>query len=106
MRALTAYESGLCKCGFHSTLTNDRDNFFTFEDRRCPVCAASDRYARMQDASDEKAKKAAGENPPPGSPQPGDGRLTFLRRMSDAEVAQARAKRSLPTSEGGQRGNS
>lgn len=104
MRALSAYEAGICKCGFHSSLTEDKSNFFTFQEHRCPVCAASDRKGRMQDAADEQSKKAAGENPPPGTPQPGDGRTTYLRRMSPDEVAPARARRLPPT--GGPRGDS
>lgn len=95
MRGLVAFEAGVCKCGFHSSLTSDKSNYFTFEDRRCPVCAAADRQGRIQNAADDAAKKAAGENPPPGSPLPGDGRLTYIRRMSEAEVAERRARRGV-----------
>lgn len=93
MRALDAYEAGICRCGFHSSLTANRDNFFTFEDRRCAVCARSEVYARIQDHDDEKAMKAFGDDPAPGQPRPTDGRSTFLRRMSPDEVMQIRERR-------------
>ena len=92
-RALVAYEAGICRCGFHSSITADRSNFFTFEDRRCSVCAQAEKYGRIQDSSDEAAVKAMGETPPPGIPRPTDGRQTFLRRMSPTEVAEARERR-------------
>ena len=36
--ALATYEAGLCECGWHKDLTDDRSNHFTFDDRTCPVC--------------------------------------------------------------------
>lgn len=97
MRAFAIYERGLCDCGFHMSLTEDRSNYFAIEERRCPVCASAAKYGRIQQDADDRAKKAQGENPPPGSPQPGDGRTTYLRRMSPVEVAEKRARRAATT---------
>ena len=94
MLALGAYESGVCDCGVHESLTEDKSNVFTFEDRHCPVCRGVARYQRVQTDMDEKATKALGENPPPHSPRPSDGRRTFVRQMSPTEVEARRARRS------------
>lgn len=104
IRGLLAYERGVCECGFHGSLTQDRSNYFTFKERRCPVCAHVARYGRIQHAADQAAEKAAGENAPPGNPLPGDGRRTMVRRMSPDEVAQAKAKREAKRE--ARRGNS
>lgn len=93
MLALGTYEAGLCRCGFHSSLTADRANFFTFEDRRCSVCAKSEQYGRIQEQNDEAAMKAFGEKPPPAQPRPSDGRQTFVRRMSADEVTRIRERK-------------
>jgi hypothetical protein len=83
MRALGAYEGGICACGFHSSLTSDPANFFTFEDSRCNVCKEAARYARIQNAADDEDEKRAGDNPPVGRVKPADGRRTFLKRIPD-----------------------
>lgn len=103
MRALGAYEDGLCQCGFHRSLTSDRNNFFQIEESLCLVCARSEQYARRQHDQDDQARKALGENAPPGTPLPGDGRLTYIRPMPADEVARQRAERAQQI--GGRRGD-
>lgn len=94
MRALYAYEAGLCECGWHESLTQDRTNHFTFEDKVCNVCAGSAQYARTLADRDQKHSKAMGENAPAGARRPGDGRRTMLRLMSPDEVEARKAKPS------------
>lgn len=89
MEALLAFERGVCACGFHESLTGDPTNHFTFEDKKCPVCAGSAQYARIQHARDEAWSKARNENSPAGMPRPGDGRHTYTRLMTPTEVAGA-----------------
>lgn len=93
MLALEQYEAGVCACGFHESLAGDSANHFTFEDKTCPVCRGSARYARIQHAADELATKARGENAPPATPHPADGRKTFVRKLGAFEVAELRAGR-------------
>lgn len=93
--ALAEYERGVCACGFHSSLTNDLANTFTFESKVCLVCRGTDRYMRIQGHADKKASDALGENAPPGTPLPGDGRRTFVRQMAESEVAQMRQQRDV-----------
>lgn len=103
------YEAELCACGFHSSLTDpENGHAFTFVERRCPVCAAAAKYGRIQDANDDAAAKAAGENAPPTADKPGDGRRTFMRRMTAAEVADRKARAASTTTKtkgGRHRGN-
>ena len=91
--ALATYEAGLCECGWHKDLTDDRSNHFTFDDRTCPVCKGTARWSRMQQAADEQAEKSMGENAPPGAARPSDGRHTSVRLMAPAEVEQRRQRR-------------
>lgn len=93
MLALGQYEASVCDCGFHSSLTNDPANHFTFEERVCPVCRGSARYGRIQRAADELAMKQIGENAPPATPHPTDGRKTFARQLGAHELAELRAGR-------------
>lgn len=67
---------------------------YTFQDRTCNTCAGSERYGRVLGDADSKARKAA-ENAPAASPLPSDGRKTYIRQLSDAEVAEVRAKRDV-----------
>lgn len=89
--ALAEYEAGVCECGYHESLTGDRDNFFTFETKTCPVCKGSEQHRRMQEEAD---KRATVEGMPPSAPRPGDGRRTFVRRLSPTEVEERRSRRS------------
>lgn len=87
MLALELYESGLCSCGWHESLTQDKANHFTFTDKHCPVCRGTAQYARVQAEQDQRATKALGDTPDPAAPRPTDGRRTIVRMMGDAEVA-------------------
>lgn len=93
MLGLSAYEDGLCECGFHESLTGDKSMHFTFENHVCPVCKGSAQWARMQHHQDDEARKAHGDNPPPNTPDPADGRRSFVRLMSPDEVRQLKSKR-------------
>lgn len=90
MLAYLEYEDGVCGCGFHESLTQDKSNVFTFEHSTCPVCRGKDRYARMMAAQDDEARRALGEKPPPSAPLPSDGRTTFVKMLSDREAAELR----------------
>lgn len=94
MLGLALYEAGVCNCGIHSSLTADKSNVFTFDERTCPVCIGAAKWARVRAAEDERALKALGENPPPVMQRPGDGRTTYTRQMSPLEVAARREGRS------------
>ena len=98
MEALAAYEGGLCRCGFHESLTGDEANGFEPGHRVCPVCAGSDQYQRMLADADERAAKRMGENPPPRTPRPADGRHQFVRMLSAVEFEERRASRGTPPS--------
>lgn len=87
MEALSIYERGVCSCGFHESLTNDKANAFTFEVKTCPVCRGAAKFDRIQQHSDEQSDKTLGDNPPPGLSRSADGRRTFIRQMSPLEVA-------------------
>lgn len=100
MLALTIYERGICRCGFHESLTSDPENHFTFDTVTCPVCRASDQFGRVQHAQDQRAAEQRGPKAPPGQPRPEDGRRTMLRRMSATEVEERRASRGAgPTAD-------
>lgn len=86
MLALDQFESELCQCGNHISVTEDPSNVFMPTERVCPVCAGLDQYSRIQQARDEDASKAAGENTPPATPRPSDGRMTYLRPINADEV--------------------
>lgn len=90
--ALGLYEDGVCDCGFHESVATDMTNHFTFENRTCPLCRGGARWARMQAADDDTQRKAHGENPPPGTPDPADGRRTYTKLLSPAEVEQMRRR--------------
>lgn len=93
MAGLTAYEGKVCGgCGWHEDLATDRSNYFTFEDKRCPVCAGHARLGRIRAAADEKHRKAMGDHPPADRAEPGDGRRTLSRLMSPEEVARRKGK--------------
>lgn len=92
-RALRAYEDGICDCGFHQSLGEDKANHFTFEERICPFCRGNARYERIQKARDEEYEAALGESPPPGVVRLPDGRKTATRLMSPDEVEQRRQRR-------------
>lgn len=84
--ALSRYEAGLCECGWHESLTGDKANHFTFDVKVCPVCSGAQRFARIQGAADQAQRDRLGEDVPPSTPDPADGRHVFTRLMSPAEV--------------------
>ena len=90
MLALEVYERGICECGFHEDLTDPAQHFYQIETRTCPVCAGTARYGRVQHDADEKQRKAFGDTMPPSTPDPADGRKTFIRPLSPVEVEQRR----------------
>lgn len=95
LEALEAYEAGVCSdCGVHQSLTDPSKHFYTFEDSVCPVCASVAQYSRVQADRDRIAEERLGDNPPPQIPRPGDGRRTYIRRMTDDEVEQIRNRQT------------
>jgi hypothetical protein len=93
MLSLAEYERGVCDCGLHESLASDAANHFTFETRTCPVCRGIDRFARIQGAADESVRKQRGDNAPPGTPDPADGRRLFVKQLSPGEVDEIRSRR-------------
>lgn len=78
--ALLRYEQECCPgCGIHQSILDDpKHNVFTFEDRRCAVCAASDLYGRVTRARHEAADKDLAAR----QPHAADGHHTLLRRVA------------------------
>lgn len=95
MLALAHYETGICECGFHSSLTSDPSNFFTIEESRCLVCKGAAVHSRIQHAADDEVIARMGEDPPPDRVRPDDGRRTYLRPMTPDEAQAARARQLL-----------
>jgi hypothetical protein len=87
MLALAEYESEICACGFHSTLTKNKSNHFGFELDTCEVCAGREQYARMQAKDDAEEEKKL-EKSPPETPRPADGRRVFMRMKPAGLVAE------------------
>lgn len=83
---LAHYETGICRCGYHESLTGDDSLTFMPSDRHCPVCAGQAQWNRKQEADDERAAKTA-EKATPFAPRPTDGRFTYMRMLSPTEVA-------------------
>lgn len=86
MQGFVKFEEGLCSCGWHESLTNDKANHFTFEDRVCPVCAGVAQYGRVLAERDEVAEKRLGEKAPARAKRPGDGRRTFTKMLGPDET--------------------
>lgn len=87
MLALTQFESELCSCGNHISITEDPSNVFMPETRVCRVCAGMDQFTRIQQDRDSAAEKALPKDAPPRTPRPADGRRTFLRPIGADELA-------------------
>lgn len=102
MLDLAEYEAGIHVdgCGYHSTVANDRGNYFTVESETCPLCAQLARKQRIQQAAETEAEKKA----QPSTPRPGDGRRTYLRPLTPEEVETAKAAQRAAR-EGVRRGN-
>lgn len=99
LQALAVYESGICDCGHHASLTSDTANLFRLEERVCLVCKSTAQYARIQQAKDDEASKDSDGKPAaPAKERPSDGRRSYIRMVTPEEAQEIR--------EGGSRGNS
>lgn len=88
MLGLAEYEAGVCSCGFHRSQRDPAENFYTWETETCPMCSASAKRDRENEAEDAKVRKAAGDGPITSLPS--DGRKTYLRQMTPDEVEERR----------------
>ncbi|MBS45291.1 MAG: hypothetical protein CMH83_19405 [Nocardioides sp.] len=82
---LQIYESQLCRCGVHSTLTHDPEQRFPLDSDTCPVCAGLARYDRILRDGDEQHLQRMGSTPPPGMPRPSDGRHVYVHHEPPAD---------------------
>lgn len=88
MQALIAYQAGVHdECGVHQSLAESPDFYWTWEARRCPVCATTAAHLRAQAEDDEAAMAALGEDPSALAERPDDGRYNVLRELSPIEAA-------------------
>lgn len=76
--ALAQYESEVCDCGYHPSLTDDKGNTFQPETRTCNVCAGQALWHRVLADQD----KAVPHDAPPKVPRPSDGRRSYMRMLS------------------------
>lgn len=83
MRALMAYESDICECGFHRSLTSDKSNLFEFNYSTCNVCRGLDRWRRIEA---DQAQKSPQAEQPASAPRSEDGRKLSIRQLSSLEV--------------------
>ena len=87
MLALAAYEAGVHDgCGLHDSIAME-DPFIEIIDRTCPICAALAASMRKRAADEREVEK----DYPPGKRHAEDGRRSFVRVLSPAEV-EARKK--------------
>lgn len=94
MFALVEYETGIHRCGIHSSVLADPEhNVLVPDEGHCAGCAAFDVWSRMKAAEDEAFEKKLGEKPDPKTPRPGDGRSLFLRPATPKELAERAEKR-------------
>jgi hypothetical protein len=84
MLALAEYEAGVHVngCGLHDSIASE-DPYFAVEDRKCPVCAALDLQGRVRGKREYEREHGLDA----AVPRAGDGRTTFVRLLSPAEVA-------------------
>lgn len=88
MAGLAIFERGVHTCGFHLSLTTDRENHFGIEEDVCLVCAATERYDRIRTDADKRAmKQMGGDDAPLGAPRPSDGRITYVKPKPSPAVA-------------------
>lgn len=78
MLALAEFEAGICDCGFHRSLAQNKANEFIFEVDRCPVCAGRAQYERLEAKEDREEIAKLGENAPPTTARPADGRRVSM----------------------------
>lgn len=88
MLALAEFESGICECGFHSSLTHNTANVFNFEVDHCPVCAGRAQYDRLQVKDDREEIEKLGEHALPTVPRPTDGRHVSMVMQPPSPSAQ------------------
>lgn len=78
MLALAEYEAGVCACGFHKSIAQNKSHLFSFEQEHCHACAGWAQYGRLQaqddHEEDERLKGAA-----PEDERPSDGRRVHMR---------------------------
>lgn len=78
---LSAYRADLCPgCRLHKTLVADQ--YITIEDDYCDYCRAHAQHEREQRVADQAATKGQ----PEAAPHPADGRRTFPRMLTQAEI--------------------
>ena len=92
--ALDLYLDGICACGHHVSLTKDKTVGFEPTTRTCGVCGSGDVYGRTLQADDDAYEKQLGENAPPTTPRPSDGRHSFVRMLTPAEKADRERRRA------------
>lgn len=96
---LAMFEAQVCRCGFHPSLADDKENVFAAESRTCPVCAGYARQERELHERDQAAAKSA-PDAPASARRPSDGVHPYMRLLSPDEAAELRASR------GGEHGDS
>lgn len=88
MGGLVLFERGVHACGFHLSLTTDRENHFAIEEDTCLVCASTDQFDRIRAEGDKRAlERIGGEKAPAGAPRPADGRITYVKPKPSPAVA-------------------
>ena len=97
MLALAEFESGVCDCGVHSSLSHDKSNYFKLVEGKCPLCASLEVQGRIRAQHDAAAAKSAEDHP--ARPLPSDGRRLALRQVSPAELEAAKAAQQSPTTQ-------
>lgn len=88
MQALMLYRDGICsECGVHHSQAEDPDFYWTWETRKCSVCASTAAFLRGLADRDEEDLAKLGENPAAPVERPDDGRRVILRELSPFEAA-------------------
>ena len=85
MLGFVEYEAGVCTgCGLHSSVA-ETDPYFTLDDRASPVCAQIEPELRSRASREHDAEKEAAA----ATKRPSDGRSTYVRLLSPAEIARS-----------------
>jgi len=79
LEALRIYESKVCRCGFHQSIAHNPDLSARIQEDFCPICAAMDKWERVQRKNDERAEQMLGKSAPVLAPRPADGRHTYVQ---------------------------
>jgi hypothetical protein len=83
--ALLTHDREVCQCNFHPSVAQDPEATFTPDTYKCPVCAGQAVWQRVLSEQDQAVKSDA----PAKQPRPSDGRHSYMRFASRAEVEQA-----------------